>query len=170
MFLSDYKTLMMSNRKLAVRAVSLTLILALYFIGWHYTSLVFNGSYSVIDVSAQFMARVFWYLSLSVIISSLICAVLMILKKRIMRKIFIGAVMILFSGSEIIRIFDWGALYFGGNHIDGNFWAHAFYADGLVYLVTKQALVLYAAAGLFFGAIYFILKQLSSLTNHEGRL
>lgn len=61
----------------------------------------------------------------------------------------------------VIRMFDWGTLYFGGNHIDGNFWAHAFYTDGLVFLLTWQALVLYVYTGVFIAGTVIILKHLN---------
>jgi hypothetical protein len=160
---------MRDNRKLIFLSLSLTLVFAIYFIGWHYTSLVWNGSYSVIDISGQFMSLSFWYLLVSVVLSSIITAILLVLKRTGPRKIFIWTVLVLFFGSEIIRIFDWGALYFGGNHIDSNFWAHAFYADGLIYLVTKQALILYATAAFFGLAVYLILMRFLSLKGPEGR-
>jgi hypothetical protein len=169
MFLNEYITLLKKNLKLIITAVSLNLVFAIYLIGWHYTSLVINGSYSVLDVSAQFMSLALRYLVISVIVSSFIFTFLLIIRSSLVRKMFIWAVLALFFVSGIIRIFDWGSLYFGGNHINSDFWAHAFYADGLVYLVTKQAFILYASILIFWAAVFFLLRRLSSLTNPEAR-
>jgi hypothetical protein len=166
-FWNECKAIVIQHKKAIVLALSLTLMFALYFIIWHYTSLRITGSYTVINVSAPFLRMAAYYLILSVFFSSLICTFLIIVKRRLIKKIFIVVILFIFFGSEIIRIFDWGALYFGGNHIDSNFWAHAFYADGFVFLTTKVAAFLYVATAVFFASLYYILHQLSVVTSSE---
>jgi hypothetical protein len=162
-FWHDYKTSIIKNKKPVLLSLSLTLILAVYFIIWHYTGLRLIGSYSVIDVSGPFMRIAAYYLAVSVFISSITCAVLPAVKRQIMKKIIIAIILFFFFISGIIRILDWGALYFGGNHIDGNFWAHAFYSDGLVFLATKVAVMLYLALAIFMAILFYTLKKISLL-------
>ena len=155
--------LLVENKKVIFLTLLLTVALALYFIMWHYTSLTISGSHSVVDVPEQFMNIASSYLILSVIITCIIFFVMLFATGRRFRNILIGFILFIFSISAIIRMLDWGALYFGGNHVDSNFWAHAFYTDGLSFLVTKEAAALYAVTAIFFTALYFILKRISLL-------
>ena len=104
-----------------------------------YTIITFGSFYSVLDVAGPFSVRTVYYLAESVIFASIICAVLIAMEKPIVKKIFIGFVLAVFTGSEVIRMFDWGALFFSGMHINNNFWAHAFYTNRLVFLVAKES-------------------------------
>jgi hypothetical protein len=156
------------NRKIVILGAALTLLLAIYFIGWHYTILTFGPFYSVLDVADGFIKRTAYYLVESVIIASSVCAAMIAITKPLIKKIIIGIVLALFAGSEIIRMFDWGALYFGGNHIDSNFWTHAFYADGMVFLYTKESMMLYASVAVFFMLMFYILKKIYIHTTHES--
>jgi phosphoglycerol transferase MdoB-like AlkP superfamily enzyme len=156
------KKIVIESRKIIFLSLSFTILLFTYFIIWHYTSLILNGSYSVLDISQYFKRLVVDYLILSLVISIIVSILLIVITKEIIKKILIGIVLTLFMCSEIIRMLDWGAIYFGGNHIDNNFWAHAFYADGIVFLVSKQAFVLYLATALFFTLCLFTLKKLSA--------
>jgi hypothetical protein len=168
--MADYKTLLIKNKRLMILALSLMLVLSLYFIIWHYTGLRIIGSHGVMDVPYRFMELALIYLIISVFLSSLILAVMLAVKRKLIKKIFIAIILFFFLVSEIIRMIDWGALYFGGNHVDSNFWAHAFYADGFVFLATKTAVLLYIATAFFFAALFYILKQLLLLTGSEERL
>src|SRR5271157_2524852 len=68
----DHKTLLSKNKRLMVLALSLTLVLLLYFIIWHYSGLRIIGSYEVTDVLDRFMELALFYLIISVILSSLL--------------------------------------------------------------------------------------------------
>lgn len=153
------------NRKILLLGAVLTLLLAVYLIGWHYTILTFGSFYSVLDVADSFIKRTAYYLVESVIIASVVCTAMIAIANLLIKKIIIGVVLTLFAGSEIIRMFDWGALYFNGNHIDSNFWAHAFYTDGLVFLYTKESLMIYATVIIFFILMLYILKKMYLYTN-----
>jgi hypothetical protein len=158
--LIEIKMMFAENRKIVILGAALTLLLAVYFIGWHFTILTFGSFYSVLDVADSFIKRTMYYLVESVIIASIICAAMIALAKPVIKKIIIGIVLVLFAGSEIIRMVDWGALYFGGNHVDSNFWTHAFYADGMVFLYTKESMMLYASVAIFFMLMLYILKKI----------
>lgn len=166
--LSEIKLIVVENRNITVLGAALTLLLAVYLIGWHYTIITFGSFYAVLDVADSFIRRAIYYLLESAIIASIVCAAMIAIKKAIFKKIVIGIVLFLFAGSEIIRMFDWGALYFNGNHIDSNFWAHAFYTDGLVFLYTKESIMIYATAIIFFVLILYILKKMYLYTS-QGR-
>jgi len=158
--LTEIKIMLAEYRKIILLGAALTLLLAIYFIGWHYTIITFGSFYSVLDVAVSFLKRTVYYLVESVIIASIVCAAMIAIAKPLIKKIIIGIVLALFAGSEIIRMVDWGALYFGGNHIDSNFWTHAFYADGMVFLYTKESMMLYASVAIFFTLMFYILKKI----------
>lgn len=165
--INELQQVFRENRAMVLLGTALTLLLALYFIGWHYTIITFGSFYSVLDVAGPFSVRTVYYLAESVIFASIICAVLIAMEKPIVKKIFIGFVLAVFTGSEVIRMFDWGALFFSGMHINNNFWAHAFYTDGLVFLVAKESIALYAAFILFFAGMFQILKKMYVYTCRE---
>lgn len=148
---------------------ALALLLALYFIGWHYTIITFGSFYSVLDVRGPFLARTAYYLVESFIVTSIICVFMIAVEQPVVKKIFIGFVMTVFTASAVIRMFDWGALFFSGMHINNNFWAHAFYTDGLVFLVAKESIALYAVFILFFAGMLRILKKMYEYSCREMR-
>ena len=160
--LANTKILLIKNKRFLVLSLSLTFILFLYFILWHYSGLRIIGSNKVTDVSAEFITLAANYLILSVLLSSLIIAAMAFIKRPFAKKILMAIILFFFLLSEIIRIIDWGALYFGGSHVDGNFWSHAFYADGLVFLTTKTAFALYGATIFFFSVLFYILNYLAA--------
>ncbi len=166
--LDDIKSLIFENKKLIMYGGALTLVLALYFISWHFTIITFGSFYSVLDVADSFLKRTNYYLLESFLFASIACIVMIAVRKPLIKRIFIGLFLAIFACSEIIRMVDWGALYFMGNHIDSNFWAHAFYTDGLVFLIAKESIALYVAVILFFSAIFFILKKMYLISNAEN--
>jgi hypothetical protein len=165
--ISEIKMIVSGNRSIVVPGAALTLLLAIYFIGWHYTIITFGSFYSVLDVADSFMKRSIYYLIASAVIASIVCAAMIAVKKVMIKKIIIGIVLALFVASEVIRMFDWGALYFNGNHIDSNFWAHAFYTDGMVFLFTKESFMIYATVITFFILMLYIIKKIYRHTNLE---
>jgi hypothetical protein len=167
-FLDEIKKVFGENKKMVMYGGLLTLTLACYFISWHFTIITFGSIYSVLDVGDLFVRRVNYYLLESFLFASVACVVMIAVPKPLIKKIFIGIFLSVFAVSEIIRMVDWGALYFMGNHIDSNFWAHAFYTDGLVFLIAKESLALYATVALFFAAVFFILKKMYLISNPEN--
>ncbi len=166
--LDDIKKYLIDKKGFILCGAALTLTLSVYSISWHVTIISFGSFYSVLDVADGFLKRTNYYLLESFISASAICIVLMTVRKSLAKKIFIGLYMTFLACSEIIRMVDWGSLYFMGNHIDSNFWAHAFYTDGLVFLIAKESVALYAAAILFFTVIYLILKKMYLISNAES--
>jgi hypothetical protein len=167
-FMNDIKQLLVEKKMLVLYGGALTLTLVLYFISWHFTIITFGSFYSILDVSDTFLKRTNYYLLESFIFATMACIFMIVVRKPLAKRIFIGLFLALFLGSEIIRIVDWGAIYFMGNHIDNNFWAHAFYTDGLVFLTAKESFALYAALALFFAAVYHILKRMYLISNVEN--
>ena len=167
-FLKEIKPLLTQKKLLILYGGALTLVLAVYFISWHFTIITFGSFYSILDVSDSFIKRVNYYLAESFVFATMACIFMMAVRNSLAKRIFIGLFLALFLGSEIIRIVDWGAIYFMGNHIDNNFWAHAFYTDGLVFLFAKESFMLYAALALFFAAVYQILKRMYLISNAEN--
>ena len=158
--MGEIKLIVSENRNVIILGAALTLLLAVYFIGWHYTIITFGSFYSVLDVTGSFMMRSLSYLIASMLIASIVCIAMITVHNALIKKIVIGIVMTLFTASVVIRMFDWGALYFNGNHIDSNFWAHAFYTDGLVFLYTKESFMIYATVIIFFILMIYILKKM----------
>ncbi len=167
-FLDEIRKLIAQNRQMLLYGASLTLVLALYFIIWHFTIITLGSFYSILDVADSFLKRTNYYLLESFIFASVACIVMISVRKPLIKKIFIGLFLAVFFGSEIIRIVDWGALYFMGNHVDSNFWAHAFYTDGLVFLIAKESLAMYASVMAFFAAMFVILKKMYLVSISEN--
>jgi len=158
--LDEIKQVVTENWRMILYGAALTLVLAFYFIIWHFSIIAFGSFYSVLDVADGFLKRSNYYLLESFIFGSIATLVMIVFRKPIVKKVFIGVFMAVFLFSEIVRIVDWGALYFMGNHIDNNFWAHLFYTDGMVFLIAKESFALYAALILFFAAVFHILKKM----------
>lgn len=163
----DLWQVLREKKEMVLLGVALTMLLSLYFIGWHYTIITFGSFYSVLDVRGSFLALSAYYLAASAVSASIVCALMIAVENPLPKKIIAGVVMAVFVGSEIIRMFDWGALFFSGMHINNNFWAHAFYTDGLVFLVAKESLALYAVFILFFLGMLRILKKMYAYTTRE---
>ena len=56
-----------------------------------------------------------------------------------LRRVFFSAMVFIFVLDGFIRILDWGVIYFAGQHVDNEFWYHAFYTDGTSFFLTKVA-------------------------------
>lgn len=166
-FLIEVKQLLADNKKMVLYGAALTLVLAFYFIIWHTTIIAFGSIYSILDVADTFIKRAVSYLVESFIFASLACIVMIAVRNHLAKKIFIGLYLAFFALSEIIRMVDWGALYFMGNHIDSNFWAHAFYTDGLVFLIAKESLALYLSVAFFFALMLYLLKKMYLISTSE---
>ncbi|MBP7737312.1 MAG: hypothetical protein KA369_15135 [Spirochaetes bacterium] len=166
--LDEIKRVFTENRRMILYSAALTLVLAVYFIIWHFTIIVFGSFYSVLDVTDGFLKRSNYYLLESFIFAGVAAMVMIVFRRAIIKKIFIGIFMAVFLFSEIVRIVDWGALYFMGNHIDSNFWAHLFYTDGMVFLIAKESFALYAALILFLAVVYHILKKMYLIGTAEN--
>jgi hypothetical protein len=141
--------------------------LSAYFLSWHWSILAFGSIYSIRDVAGEFMRLSFVYLAFSAVASSLLCFLLIAVRGPVARKLIAGSALFFFFASQFVRMFDWGALYFGGSHVDVNFWAHAFYAEGTVYLVNWIALGIYVSVVLVFALMFFLVRSLYRAT---GRL
>lgn len=157
----DYSGSIIAEKKgLIIAGAVLTVALSLYFIAWHWSIIAIGSIYSMRDVSGDFIRLSARYCAASVIFSSAVCVLLIVTRKPAVRKFIVGSALFLFFASEFVRMFDWGALYFGGNHVDSNFWAHAFYSDGTVYLTTWLSFGIYASVVLMFALVFAILRKI----------
>lgn len=168
-FRESLRELVYGNRRFILYAALLTLFLSFYFIIWHYSVISLASGFSILEMSAGFRRIALSYTLVGLTASCLISLVMLALKKKRSKKVFMWIVLVLFFISEFIRMFDWGALYFGGNHIDNNFWAHAFYSDGLVYLLTKESIALYLSVALFFAGLMLLLRGMSAAAQGGSR-
>jgi hypothetical protein len=162
--MNEIRSIIADKKGLIMAGAALTLVLSVYFIAWHWSILACGSIYSVRDISGGFLRLAAAYLTVSALISSVICGLLIVVRRPAARKFIAGAALFLFFGSEFVRMFDWGALYFGGNHVDTNFWAHAFYADGTVYLTTWLSLGIYVTVILLFALMFFIIRRIYRYT------
>ena len=163
--MNDLQRIVKENRGLILSGACLTLALSVYFIFWHWSIIVFGSIYSLRVISGGFLRLAASYFVLSAVLSSIVCGLLIVVRRPGVRKFIAGTALFLFFGTEFIRMFDWGALYFGGNHVDTNFWAHAFYSDGTVYLTTWLSMGIYAVAALLFAVLFFIIRSIYRYTD-----
>jgi hypothetical protein len=159
------QSLIAEKKGLIVACAALTAVLPLYFIAWHWSIIVIGSIYSMHDVYRDFVRLTAAYCVASVIFSSTVCLLLILVRRRAVRKVIVGFFLFLFFASEFVRMFDWGALYFGGNHVDSNFWAHAFYSDGTVYLTTWLSFGIYASVAIIFAIVFLILRKIYIYTD-----
>lgn len=165
------KTTITEQKNLIAACAALTAALLLYFIAWHCSIIAIGSIYSMHDVYHDFIRLMAAYGAASVIFSSAVCVSLVMARRPAVRKFIVGLALFFFFGSEFVRMFDWGALYFGGNHVDSNFWAHAFYSDGTVYLTTWLSFGIYAVVLIMFALMFVIMRKIYIYTDTvaEGR-
>ena len=158
------KGLVAEHKNVILAGVYLTLALSIYFIFWHWSIIIFGSIYSIRVMTGGFLRLAATYSAVSAVLSGIVCGLLVAVRGRGARKFIVGAALFLFFATEFIRMFDWGALYFGGNHVDTNFWAHAFYADGAVFLTTWVSLGIYAVVALMFAVLFVIIRNIYRCT------
>ena len=163
------------------RIFALFAFLFLYFLGWH-LFLTAISSWSIFaEIRLPLLFKVFEYALISGLLTAGISGVSFLLKARpawIRRTVF-GVVLFLFAFDGAVRVLDFGTIYFSGQHVDNEFWYHAFYTDGTSFLLTVPAAVLlvcYAVALFLFvrsyrGAASFMAEKYrgDALTLHLRR-
>ncbi|HOD14005.1 MAG TPA: hypothetical protein PK307_13705, partial [Spirochaetota bacterium] len=159
------KSTFIEKKGLIVASAALTFVVMLYFIVWHCSIIAIGSIYSIQDVSGDFLRLTAKYGAASLIYSSAVCISLIVFRRPVVRKFIVGFALFLFFASEFVRMFDWGALYFGGAHVDSNFWAHAFYSDGTVYLTTWLSFGIYASVLAIFALVFAILRKIYLYTD-----
>lgn len=65
------------------------------------------------------------------------------------RRVVFAVFLFLFAFDGAVRVLDWGVIYFAGQHVDSEFWYHAFYIDGTSFFLTIPAALLLLAYALF---------------------
>jgi phosphoglycerol transferase MdoB-like AlkP superfamily enzyme len=133
--------------------------LFLYLLGWH---LVLTGisSWSLFSaLKLLFFFKVLQYAGIAALITAGICFFSFsqkTVKKRWPRRIVFSSLLFFFSFDGAIRVLDWGTIYFSGQHVDSEFWYHAFYTDGTSFLLTIPAAVLIAV---YLLCLFFFVKS-----------
>ena len=164
----DYTRSIIAEKKgLIIAGAGLTFALSLYFIAWHWSIIAIGSIYSIRDVPGDFIRLTAAYCVAGMIFSSIVCVLLIVTRRPAVRKFVAGFALLLFFASEFVRMFDWGALYFGGNHVDSNFWAHAFYSDGTVYLTTWLSFGIYGSVALMFALVFVIIRKIYIYTRKD---
>lgn len=82
--------------------------------------------------------------------------------KAALRRAFFISSIIIFLYLAFLRVLDWGTIYFSGQHVDNEFWYHAFYSDGTSFMLTGVAASLFGA--LILSALVFSLLVFRSLS------
>ncbi len=157
-FLSGIKSEVGSNKRLLTYTLGLNAAIVVGGILWHYSILRIGSYYTVGDIPAAFFKTALFYSITGMVLSSLVLKVAVSSTGTVLKRAFCVFLGLFLAFTVVVRMFDWGALYFGGNHIDDNFWAHAFFADGLVYLITPEAFALYAV-NILFAALIIIMTR-----------
>ena len=114
------------------RIFALFAFLFLYFLGWHLVLTAISSWSIFAEIRLPLLFKVFEYALISGLLTAGISGVSFLLKARpawIRRTVF-GVVLFLFAFDGAIRVLDFGTIYFSGQHVDNEFWYHAFYTDG----------------------------------------
>ena len=166
------KIFLIENPVLKDRSPELILLLSFtfflfYFIVWHITVILFTLDFSWKNFGFHFWASVLIYSLISIILTLLFLWIFSRSEKPSLRyKIVNIALLFLFIFFALIRIVDWGTLYFAGQHINNEFWYHAFYVDGTTFLATKISVFLFISVIVFTGLFYRVLKLIGFFSKY----
>ncbi|MBN1532124.1 MAG: LTA synthase family protein [Spirochaetes bacterium] len=118
----------------------LLIFLALYLILWHASLIVVVPDATLLGSGRGLMLLLLLYLAVALVVVSLLG--LLRGAGRVVRRAMRWAVSILFSFVAVIRLLDWGVVYYSGQHVNREFWYHAFYVDGTSFFFTIPSVVL----------------------------
>ncbi len=82
-----------------------------------------------------------FYLFLTLLFMGGIFFLFRVIKSNILKKTIYALIIFLAVFFAILRIVDWGTIYFSGQHVDNIFWYHAFYIDGTYFFLNKIAAI-----------------------------
>ena len=141
------------------RIFALFAFLFLYLTGWHLVLSAISSWSLFSEIRLPLLVKVVEYALISGALTAGISGASFLLKTKsawIRRTVF-GAVLFLFAFDGAVRVLDFGTIYFSGQHVDNEFWYHAFYTDGTSFILTVPAAVLlicYAVALFLFVKSY----------------
>ncbi len=152
MVTNPVKTLIQSWRKSA-----LFFFILIYAMMWHLVMIVLLPDTALAAMSRDLAKLLYLY-----ILVTLPVAVAVILVRvsatGLIKKLFQWAMTGVFVFVSGIRVLDWGVVYFSGEHVNREFWYHAFYVDGTSFLFTLPTLLLILAA-VASTAVFFIMLR-----------
>ncbi len=110
---------------------------------WHFSLVYIAADVSMADIAGGIRSLLVIYTSISFALAALvflICYPDSFSRRR--KNVMFLSIAALYAFFTFLRMLDWGSVYFGGQHIDSEFWYHAFYADGTSFLLTPESLIL----------------------------
>jgi len=131
--------------------------ITLYLTGWHLALVYIMPDVTFNEIRADLVRTAGIYIVAGAAFLAAVYLIFRAAGHRLRRALYIAILAITFC-LTLIRIIDWGTMYFAGQHIDNNFWYHAFYVDGTSFLVTKVAAGLFTVMFSCFAVFAFLLK------------
>jgi phosphoglycerol transferase MdoB-like AlkP superfamily enzyme len=134
----------------------------LYLLLWH-ISLFKTLSYPVIFMSYTFwiLGIKYWIFATAVIL--LFCGFVVLMEKKSRRKTVFAVSVIfvfIFFISLLMRCFDWVFFYYGGIHVDSNFWMYLTAKESLAFINIPLVAGLILFFGIFTAAFAFAIRKL----------
>jgi hypothetical protein len=141
----------------------MTAALSLYFFLWHVTL------FKTLSYPALFMSYTFWMLGLkyALFVSAIIILFLSFIrftkKRNLGKTAFFASVIFvfIFFVSLLMRCLDWAFFFYGGIHVDSNFWMYLTTKESLAFISVPLVLGLILFFGAFTAAFAFGLRGLS---------
>ncbi len=163
-FMGHLLTFMRADRGMKLKVLSpcmLSSYLILYLMAWHF-SIIGIATYAYAGaVAGDLLVLLFGYGVFSLLVTAGIMGLFRFFRGRKYRHRTITFPLgVLFFVFSALRAMDWAALYFAGQHIDNEFWFHAFYSDGTTFVATPTSALLIGTLLLFTIGFVLILKRL----------
>lgn len=124
----------------------LPLFLFSYLVLWHLTMIFIGSGFTPARVAGDLIHTCLLYTAATILVSSCAAVFFSLPPGRWVKRLGMAVMIFLFSLSVIIRIIDWGTVYYGGVHINDDFWYHAFYVDSTVFMRLRLSYILYGIA------------------------
>jgi phosphoglycerol transferase MdoB-like AlkP superfamily enzyme len=135
------------------------LFFVLYWTGWHLTLIQVMPDVTVREVLAGLIKVADIYAILAIFFLAMVYIVFRAAGSGRLKKILYAAAIVIALFLTWFRILDWGTFYFAGQHVDNNFWYHAFYVDGTSFLFTNVALVLFSSLFIYLAIFAYLLRS-----------
>lgn len=130
---------------------------------YHFSLIAISQRATFWGLKGELLSTMNVYILISIFMTFLLFAVSAYLRNhKWLRRIFLIKFNVISWLYIYVRAVDWGAVYFGGNHVDSEFWFHAFYVDGLSFLVSPVSYVLAGSLLLYMLMNIFFTRKLKS--------
>ncbi len=117
---------------------------------WNFSWLFISKNIDPFDILKTYYAAINIYGIIALLLTVFIFIVFYFVEKRIFRRTAALLVIIIALLSFLMRVLDWGVLYWGGIHTDNEFWFHALYLGGTYFFETLEAKILIPLSILLF--------------------